>query len=268
MWALVVIAIIVVIIVVVARNKAKKAAGDQGAATGNSQQAEKKKQQDEAKRFNPAGKNMEWFASEDGMQAYSEYITVQNYFLEETIKTEKEKKYSDYELETVIRVIHKDAKVPYIFFSELVKNIHVQALDYVGPTEMLIKILELQARPYYIDDDGEPQPYQSDLTPAELVSVEKNPVLNFISNFNCFELKDDVQGSWKDKYALLSSVMIWLGIYGATDKDILANNPWVFAKESYINEMGTVRKEKGFFKKAMEVSSYREYFEKKVSECE
>ena len=83
-----------------------------------------------------------------------------------------------------------------------------------------------------------------------------------------FYEKKYIQGSWRDKWELLSMVMVWLGVYGASDKDILANNPWVFVKESYINEMGTVRKLKGFYKKAMEVSSYKDYFENKLSECD
>lgn len=231
-------------------------------------QEEEKRKREEANRFNPDGKSLEWFTSEDGIKTFNEYITAQNYLLEETIKKEKEEKYNEYELDIVVNVFHKDAKLPYLFFKKLINNIKAQPLDYVGSINMLIKVLSIQAKPFYIDDDGEPQPIMRVLTPEEIVCVKKNPVLNYVSNFECFELKDDAQGSWEDKFRLWSTVIIWLGLSSLVDKDIASKNPWIFSDDVYFNELGTVKKPKGFYKKCIELATQKEYFEKKLNELE
>jgi len=235
-------------------------------------QEEEKRKQEEANRFNPDNKSLEWFSSEDGIKTFNEYITAQNYLLEETIKKEQETKYADYDLDAVIAVFHKDAKLPSIYFEKLANKIDVQALKFVGPTKLLVNVLSIQAKPFYIDDDGEPQAKMPFFTPEEIVSIEKNPVLNFVKNFNCFELKDDTQGSWDDKWELWSSILKFIGIFGVVDdKDIISKNPWIFSKEVYFNELGTVRKLKGFCKKCIELTTdeeHKAYFEKKYNECE
>lgn len=228
---------------------------------------EKKRQEEEKKRFNPEDKSLEWFGSEDGIKTFMEYITPQNYFLEETIKKEKENKYDDYSLDVVISVFHKEAKVPYTYFKNLVDKIEAQPLEYVGPIDMLVNVLSVQAKPFYLDEDGEPIARTTDFTPEEIVSVEKNPVLNYVSNFKCFELKDDNQGSWEDKWNLWSNIVIWLGVY-AKDKDFISNNSWLFENSTYFNEMGTVRKAKGFYKKCLELAPDKGYFERRLNECE
>jgi len=231
-------------------------------------QEEQRKKEEELNRGNPKDKNLEWFASEEGINSFKEYTTPQNYILEETIQKEKESKYNQYSLDVVMSVFHKTAKVPYLYFTSLVSNIKVQPLEYVGPIEMLVGVLSLQAKTYYLDDDGEPQPKETDLSPEEIVSVEKNPVLNFVSNFKCFDLKDDMKGSWDDKWKLYSTIIIFLGIESIKDKDVVSKNKWIFEDSSYFNDLGTVRKEKGFIKKAIELSPNKEYFEKRISELE
>ena len=234
-------------------------------------QEEEKRKWEEANRFNPDKKNLEWFGSEDGIKTFNEYITAQNYILEETIKKEHEAKYSEYSFDVFVSIVHKDAKMPSVYFKKLVDAIDVQVLEYVGPINFLVDVLSVQAKPFYIDDDGEPQSITPDFTPEEIVSIVKNPALNFVKNFNCFELKDDTQGSWRDKYELWSNVLIWLGVYSGSDKEIISRNPWVFSKEVYFNELGTIRKAKGFYKKCIELTSdeeYKAYFEKKYNECQ
>ena len=229
---------------------------------------EARRKQEEAVRFNPDGKSFEWFGSEDGIKSFNEYITAKNYILEETIKKEKETKYPSYDLEAVISVFYSDAKLPFVYFKKFVNNIDVQALEFVGTTDLLAKILSTQAKPFYIDDDGEPQTVVPFLRPEEILSIEINPVLNFVKNFDCFEMKDDTQGSWEDKWALWSNMLIWLSAY-SSDKDIISKNPWIFSKEVYFNELGSVRKLKGFFKKCIELTTdkeYKEYFEGKYEE--
>ena len=234
-------------------------------------QEEAKRKQEEATRFNPDGKSLEWFSSEDGIKTFNEYITAQNYLLEETIKKEHEAKYSKYSFDTFVSVVHKDAKLPSVFFKNLANAIDVQALNFVGPTDMLVDVLAVQAKPFYIDDDGEPQPISINFTPEELVSVDKNPALIFVKNFDCFELSDDAQGSWNDKYELWSDILIWIGVFSGSDPEIVAANPWIFSKEVYFNDMGTIRKGKSFYKKCMELTTsekYKALFEKKHNECE
>ncbi len=230
---------------------------------------EARRRAEEANRLNPDKKGLDWFNSADGIEAFNMYITAQNYLLEETIKAEREAKYSEYSLEVVVSVFHKEAKIPAVYFGKLADAIGAQALSYVGPSDLLVKLLSMQAKPFYMDDDGEPQAIEPLFSPEEIVSVEKNPILNFAKNFNCFTLGDDEQGSWKDKFELWKNIMIWLGLYGG--KDAIANNPWIFSKETYFNEIGTVRKLKGFCKKCIELvadEKGREYFERTYNECE
>lgn len=272
MVGVILVVIAVVAIVLYGKYKANKnsATSDDAKAQTAQKKEEERRRQEEANRFNPDGKPLEWFASEDGIKTYHEYVTAQNYILEETLQKEHEAKYSEYDFEIFLSVVHKGVKLPSTYFRKLVDAIPVQMLQYVGPTNMLVKVLSVQAKPFYMDDDGEPQVVDPTLTPEECVSVEKNPALNFVKNFNCFELADDGQGSWKDKWELLSTILIWLGVY-SSDREILANNPWVFSKEMYLNELGSVRKLKGFCKKCIELTTdekYKAHFEEKYNECQ
>ena len=233
-------------------------------------QEEERKKREEAERFNPDGKSLEWFCSEDGIKTFNEYVTAQNYLLEETIKKEHETDYSNYSFDLFVSVVHKEAKLPSIYFKKLVDTIKVQALEYVGTTKLLVRVLSMQAQPFYIDDEGEPQVITPPFTPEEIVSVDKNPVLNFVYNFNCFECNDDSQGSWEDKYIMWSNILIWLGIYGDKDQVTISQNPWIFSKETYFNDLGVVRKPKGFYKKCIELATdeaSKEHFEGKYNEC-
>lgn len=135
---------------------------------------------------------------------------------------------------------------------------------------MLANVLSVQAKPFYIDDDGEPQPIEPAFTPEEIVSIDKNPTLIFVKNFNCFELNDDAQGSWDNKYELWSNILIWLGVFSSSDKEIISKNPWIFSKEVCFNDLGTIRKTKGFYKKCIELTTnekYKALFENKYNEC-
>lgn len=233
-------------------------------------QEEERRKQEEAQRFNPKDKSLEWFSSEDGIKTFNEYITVQNYMLEEKIEAERKEKWSEYSLASVVSVIYKEAKLPSVFFYYLADSLKVQALEFVGTTNLIAKALSILAQPFFVDDDGELQATTIDIAPEEILSVEKNPVLNFAKSFNCFELKDDAQGSWDDKYDLWSSIVIFLSTNYA-DRDIISKNPWIFSKEAYFNDLGTVRKRKGFYKKCAELANdveYKAYFEKNYNECE
>ena len=238
------------------------------------QKEEERKRREEANRLNPEGKDLEWFSSEDGITSFKEHTTAQSYILEENIKKENEDeirtgRYStDLILSTAVSIRHPGAKIPYLYFKNLLKNFKVQPFKYVGPSSFAVTALEIQAKPFDVDDDGEPQMKQVLLSPEELVSVEKNPILNFIANFNCFEIENDIEGSWEDKYDLYTEVIQFLGIMSAFDKDVLLKNQWVFNKQTYFNDLGTVRKLKGFVKKALELSPDKPYFENRLGRLE
>ena len=229
---------------------------------------EEREEEQEA-RLDPVGKDLEWFGSEDGLEAFSEYMTVQNYILEETIKKENEAKYPQFSFDVFTCVFHTDAKLPFSYFKNLLDAIDVPILKYVGTT--VAHYLAIQAKPFYIDDDGEPQAKEPFLKPEEIVSVEINPLLNYVSNFDCFEFEDDAQGSFENKFKLWSQVAIRLCCLCSKDKDIISKNQWVFSKEVYLNEFGTVRKPKGFFKKCMELAADEQskvYFEEEYNKCD
>lgn len=234
-------------------------------------QEEEKKKQDEAARFNPEGKNLQWFGSEDGIKTFKEYMTAQNYFLEEKIKNEYGAEYGDFALEAIVSVYHKDSKLPFVYFRKLAEKMDVQAMTVIPATNLLVALLLMQARPYYVDDDGEPKPFAPIFTPEEIVSVEKNPILNYVKNFDCFELKDDAQGNLQEKWALWSAALNWVFTHSMLNKDIISKNPWIFSKEVYLNDIGTVKKPKNFYKKCIELATdegSKDYFEKAYNECE
>ena len=227
--------------------------------------------QEDKNRFNPDNKSLEWFGSEDGIKAFKEYTSAQSYFLEEKLKKEHESKYSEYDFHIYVSVFHKDEKLPSIYFKSLVDKIDVEALQFVGTMSWLVDILSLQAEPYFIDDEGELQFLEPRFAPEEIVSVEKNPALNFVVNFNCFELNDDDQGSWEDKYFLWSDILTFVGVFCSTDREIISKNPWFFSKEVYLNESGKVKNYKEFYKACMERTTderYKSIFEEKYNECE
>ena len=210
--------------------------------------------------YDPEGKPLEWFSSEAGLEAYKMYVTPQNYFLEDTCKEEYERKKDSCKYYSVfLKVYHKGAKLPGMYFEALVNSINVQHLSLVGTSGMLVDCLKTMAKPFTINDDGEPEACPTDLTPEEIVSVEKNPLLYFVSNFNVFEMENDALGTLLDKYYLYSDAMIYLSTHA---KDIVwEENQWLFDKSTYLNDFGTVRKEKSFLKKCKELSKFPEFFE-------
>lgn len=237
-------------------------------------QEEEKRRKEEANRFNPDGKSLQWFSSEDGIKAYNEYITVQNYLLEEALKKEHSKsKYSKEYFEVFVAVVHKDAKLPSIYFDGFVHALHdIEALQRVDPSELLIDILSIQAQPFYIDDNGEPRSKEPYFKPEELISTDKNPTLFFVKNFNCFMLGFNPEGPEikAKKFTMWSDILIWLARYGGLNKEIISENPWIFSHETYFNDSDTFRTLKEFYKKCAELASkeeYKIYFEELYNEC-
>ena len=53
-------------------------------------QEEERINREEANRFNPDKKALEWFGSDDGIQTFNQYMTVQSFLFEERVKEEQE----------------------------------------------------------------------------------------------------------------------------------------------------------------------------------
>lgn len=218
--------------------------------------------------MNPKGKPLEWFLSDAGLEALKEYTSPQNYMLEETYKKEYEELGKNCGLSFYCEVFHKEAKIPTLFFKYFIDNIHVEALEYAVPRNILIDMLKMQAETFSINDDGEPEETPAVLEGKDLLSFESNPVLNYISNFDCFKLGDDADGSWGDKFRLWSAVVFFLVCLSEADKEGLSKNSWIFDKSVYFNDFGTVRKLKGFYKKCIEKSSMPDYFKQCLDKLE
>lgn len=233
-------------------------------------QEEEKRKREEATRLDPKEKPLEWFSSEDGLQAFGQYFTISNYLLEEEIKEEQKANKPDTALEIYAMVYHPEAKLPCIYLSYFIESIDAQMLRYVAPADYLNSMLSIQARPYCINEDGEPEVINPMLPPEVLLSVEKNPLLNYIVNFKNFLFGADEHGTAKDKWMILSTMMTWLSCM-AKDSEILAKNPWVFSDEVYFNDVGTVRKEKSFYKQCIDLAGDEEtkaYFKHQYEKCE
>ena len=218
--------------------------------------------------YDPENKPLSWFESEDGLESYKQYINVQSFLLEETIKDEKDSKYAgkDYSVSFIAKYLHH-AKIPYLYFESLIENISVQPLKYVGPIEFVIGCLEIMAKPFDINDDGEPEMRPTLFAPEDIVSVEKNPILKFISNFDCFDLDNSNTGSWKDKYLLYTDMIQFFALEGRKVEDYM----WVLNKDTYFNEFGIVRKEKAFLKKCKEIVTSdedKDFFDRQLARIE
>ena len=213
--------------------------------------------------YNPAGKPLEWFTSEIGLESFKKHVTPQNYMLEENYKVEYEKNFSKYSYVLYLNVCHKGETLPTVYFDALKGAINVQQLSLVGTAELFRDLLKILAKPFYINDDGEPEACPPQLPPEQLLSVDKNPLLNFVKNFNVFDIEDDELGTASDKYDIYIRVLFFLA---KNVKEIsIEENKWLFDKNTYLNDFGTVRKEKGFLKKCKEVSAYTEYFDEALA---
>lgn len=220
---------------------------------------------------NPRNKKADWFPSKEGIESLKEHTTPKAYLLEERLNQEyKNKDFGgrDVSFDIFLNVYHKDAVIPQVYFSNFVNTIEVQPLKYVGPSAMLTGVLSTLAKTYYLDDDGEPVEKKSALTPEDLVSFENNPVLKFVKAFTCFQIEDDDEGSWTDKFALYSDVLIFLGLCSFGDKNVLNENAWLLDKATYFNNLGTVKKEKGFIKYCIEKCTYPDYWKSKLGKLE
>ena len=221
--------------------------------------------------FNPKGKPLNWFFSETGIKSCQKHLTAQNYLLEDQYTKDFEaKRPDDYKYDGVsfalfLKVYHdvKNAMLPCLYFEALAEALDVQPLGIKGIFETFIDVMKIAAQPFHINEEGEPEASEPLMSPERLISL-KNPLLYFLKNFSVFEIKEDELGSKDDKYAIYSDVVFFLAQH--IDQLKTEEMQWLFKKEIYLNDVGTVRKEKNFLKLCKEISKYPEYFEELISQ--
>ena len=125
-------------------------------------------------------------------------------------------------------------------------------MGYLGGREFILIVAQTIALPYKMNDDGEPELRETPLTPEQFVSVDHNPLLYFVKNFNAFQLQDDVTGKFDDKFAVYRAAVYFIQL--SIGEIVLKEDHWLLDKNTYINEFGTARKIKGFITKCKELT--------------
>lgn len=164
-------------------------------------------------------------------------------------------------LETHDNVYHT-GKTPRYYFEEFIETLeYVDHLRYVGPSELLRIDLEALIRDFETNDDGEIEKKEPCLSVEDCLDASKNPVLNFAVNFNCFKLPDDENGTFKDKFNLYEAAehFVLLSIMALEKNTVTEDNPWLFEKDTYLNDFGMPRSVKNFYIKAIEKTANDEY---------
>lgn len=216
------------------------------------------------------GKPLDWFASEEGLEAYKIYMTPQNYILQERVlkRYKSIRTNSDYFLDMdfferdYLPMANAGAKLPQRYFYALLKRIKAAPLKNPFVFDLILAALQLMAKPYVINDDGEPELCATVLTPEQIVSIDKNPLLYFVKNFNVFKMKDDDMGQGIDKFYAFNAVVQF--IFQFVNEIEMEETKWLFDKDTYLNDFGMVRKIKGFIKKCKELTGndkYNEFFD-------
>lgn len=210
----------------------------------------------------PNGKPLDWFKSEKGLEVYKAYITPQNYFLQETYLKEYKKMFEGEDTNVdfdrhFLPCSYPNAKLPRTYFNALLESIGTEPLYNGAILELFRGALLVIAKPYVINEDGEPELRDTILTPEQIVSTDENPLLYFIKNFNAFEMKDEATGSLIDKYFVYKAVVLF--ILNFVNEIVIEENKWLFDKNTYLNDLGIVRKIKGFIKKCKELTDNERY---------
>ena len=153
--------------------------------------------------FNPKNKDLNWFKSDQGLKSYEKYINFNAYVYETKCqaiqKTRRDSFRAAYGVDYTLDFVAENP-IPYIYFKALVDAVRSeympQALYVADVREWLISLLETIAKPFRINEDGEPEVCAPMFDPpADLVSVDKNPLLKFVSKFDCFDLESSETGT-------------------------------------------------------------------------
>ena len=216
---------------------------------------------------------MNWVKSDQGLKSYEKYINFNAYVYETKCqaiqKTRRDSFRAAYGVDYTLDFVAENP-IPYIYFKALVDAVRSeympQALYVADVREWLISLLETIAKPFRINEDGEPEVCAPMFDPpADLVSVDKNPLLKFVSKFDCFDLESSETGTMEEKFKIYQTIIIYL--CGRYTED----NMWIFDKNTYFNDFGVIKKEKAFLKKCKELVSKEEdiaFFDQRLANCE
>lgn len=209
-------------------------------------EALRKREEEKSKRLE--NKPLEWFYSEEGVKALEERITPKKYL--------KNKKFS----------IVCDDDTPSAYFIAFVKSIkNVEMLEFkigIETLNVVANCLFNQANPIFYDKDGEPKLRESVFNSKDILSFEKNPVLYFVKNFKGFSFygEKDIYELFRKSELILEAIAFVYYESSNKDEEIISKNQWLFDSSSYLNDLGTFRDYKSFFKKGIELSSNPDYF--------
>ena len=204
----------------------------------------KKREEEESKRLE--NKPLEWFYSEEGVKALEERITPKKYLENEEFS------------------MACDDDTPSAYFEAFINSIkNVEMLEFeIGwkTQNVVANCLFNQANPISYDEDGEPKLRESVFNSKDILSFEKNPVLYFVKNFKGFSFygEKDVYELFRKSELILEAIAFVY--YESEDEEIISKNQWLFDSSSYLNDLGTFRDYKSFFKKGIELSSNPDYF--------
>ena len=211
-------------------------------------------------------KTLDWFKSAEGLETFKQYTTQQSYALEEDYKKEFSEKRLDYTISTYLKAAHEDAKIPSLYLYALASSLKAPALELSYLLNGFIVYSKYMIQPYYISGQDEFIEREPVLPLEQVAFVEKNPMLNFVMNFNLFEFKDDAMGDAVDKVDIYMKVLSFIA---ANASEIEINKiQWLFNKDTYLDNSGKIYSMKEFLIKGKKLSGFAEYFDDQLAKLE
>lgn len=265
---------------------------------------EESKRREEKSKKEPCCKSLEWFSSKDGLKAFDDYCGAQNYIYEDSEigkalkestcrwlvrnKTVKEwdsfynkipnsgpfssNVYDYYVCEIDLGESVSYEKMPFYYFGCLAEAI-VRKNNEINETEMAIIIdgLEKISKPFWVDEQGKRVSIEL-FTKEFILSVNKNPILNYSLNIKCLDLGNKLTGEDEEKVKLFAIILDYLYIY------MLNNNSkqneinldflkFIFDNDTYFDEFGIVKKEKIFLNDCFNLTK-DDFFKKRIENCD
>lgn len=217
--------------------------------------------------------DLAWFASEEGQDVYQKTMTPENIIKEEKFINENynqlDERIKSYTYSQVMGLLHiKGEYSPCSYFQKLLSVIDGKTAHYgTFTTNTLVDLLLGLAKPFTINEDGDLEEVKPALNSAEMVSIKDNPLLGFLSSFTVFDFSEPDTFEKIDLW--MAAIFFIVTEIKLGNKKVLEENPWLFAKETYISAANTIRTKKGFYKTGLanaKTDSAKMWFEKNLGE--
>lgn len=235
--------------------------------------------------YSPEGKDYDWFRFSIGQKVFEEYTTPKGYFCWEERDAEKSLPGSDlyeedefmdiYSLVKTFKAGRSEwPKIPFVYLTFFIKSLSIRALekDEFVRSCFLRYMIDLSKR-YVLNEDEEPVVNIPPLSLEEVVTIEKNPALNFYYSFDneLFDLIYSLENSNEGRDLIFESFQfiaqsLWNS--KANKNNILEKNKWVFEKSTYINDSELIRSKKSYLKLAIQNASDNSYFKEVLSDID